>query len=103
METHQRPGSVYLANLCAPYHQVGHDGLDDPDDLFDAPSGQSYKVAIMFRTSCFAAARARAGSTPPGPKPVFEIASEIIHKTFMLARFRLPSLQDCLEQEEQMR
>ena len=66
--THQRPGSLYLANLCAPYHQVGHEGEDDSDDLFDAPSGQSYKVAIMFRTSCFGYARARTTSSPPNPK-----------------------------------
>ena len=101
--THQRPGSVYLANLCAPFHQVGHEGEDDPDDLFHAPSGQSYKVAIMFRTSCFGYARARTSSTPPNPKQVFEIVSSVIHKVLLSNRFCLPSLQDCLEQEEQLR
>ena len=101
--THQRPGSLYLANLCAPYHQVGHEGGDDSDDLFEAPSGQSYKVAIMFRTSCFPFARARATSNPPNPKAVFEIVSSVIHRTLLCKRFCLPTLQDCLEQEEQLR
>ena len=101
--THQRPGSLYLANLCAPYHQVGHEGEDDPDDLFDAPSGKSYKVAIMFRTSCFGYARARTTSSPPNPKQVFEIVSSVIRKALLCNRFCLPTLQDCLEQEEQLR
>ena len=101
--THQRPGSVYLANLCAPFHQVGHEGEDDPNDLFDAPSGKSYKVAIMFRTSCFGYARARTASNPPNPKQVFDIVSSVIHKALLRDRFRLPTLQDCLDQEEQLR
>jgi hypothetical protein len=57
----------------------------------------------MFRTSCFAYNRARATSNPPNPKQVFEIVSSVIHKVLLSNRFCLPSLQDCLEQEEQPR
>ena len=100
--THQRPGSVYLANFCAPYHQVGHEGADDPDELFHSPSGGTYKVAIMFRTSCFGAARGRTTSTPPGPKKVFAIVSTAVQGALLSNRFRLPTLLECLEQEAQL-
>lgn len=100
--THQRPGSVYLANFCAPYHQVGHEGADDPDELFHTPSGGTYKVAIMFRTSCFGAARGRTTSTPPGPKKIFAIVSTAVQGALLSNRFRLPTLLECLEQEAQL-
>ena len=100
--THQQPGSVYLANFCAPWHQVGHEGADDPDELFDSPSGGTYKVAIMFRTSCFGYARGRTTSTPPGPKKVFEIVSTAVQGALLSNRFRLPSLQECLEHEARL-
>ena len=91
----QTPGAFYQGNFASPSHWVVHDSCDE-SDLFEARSGETFKVAVIFRSSCFAAARARTSSSPPGPKIVFDLVSEAVHRALGSTTLRLPTLSECL-------
>ena len=95
-ETNQRPGSVYLGNFSAVKHQVKHEGAYDSNEMYHSSRGGIFKVAVMIRTSCFSAARARATSSPAGPKIVNTTVCKAIHHALISGRLRLPRLSECL-------
>ena len=92
----QTPGDFYVGGLFCPYHVVEHEGDDRPDELLEI-HGQRFKVAIMLRTDCFGAARARGKNSSPGPLPVFRVVRDAIHDALGSARLQAPTLEQCLE------
>ena len=92
----QMPGSVYVGNFATVFHCVRHASkVAAPSEMLHV-RGEAYKVALMFRTNTFAAARARASATPPGPTLVWEHVRSEVHRALETIPLRLPSLSECL-------
>ena len=92
----QRPGSVYMGNLTAAWHQVIHDGNTIPGEAFVPSNGEECKVTVLLRTDAFADYRARTASSSPGPVKVHEIATAVMVEALRARAMELPTLQECL-------
>ena len=92
----QRPGSVYMGNLTAAWHQVIHDGTAIPGEMLVLNDGEECKVTLLLRTDAFADYRARTASSSPGPVKVHEIATAVMVEALRARAMELPTLQECL-------
>ena len=90
------PGNFYIGHVAAIRHHVAHEGEDNPDELLEF-GGEFYNVAVMVRTSCFAAARARTQASPPGPSAVYNAVREAVHSCLGESGWRVPQLHDILQ------
>ena len=90
------PGSVYLGNLTAAFHQVAHHGDDMQEDLFQRADGEYCKVVLLFRTGAFADFRARKASSRPGPTEVYEAVDRAMARALTSVSLELPTLSECL-------
>ena len=92
----QMPGSVYVGNFATVFHCVRHASkAAAPSEMLHV-RGEAYKVALMFRTNTFAAARARVSATPPGPTLVWQHVRSEVHRALETIPLQLPSLSECL-------
>ena len=79
----QQPGSFYIGNLCAPWHQVVHLPPEQAEPLHrSGDSEEGVHIAVMIRSAVFAEARARCGSSRASPEEVYDAVNDIVAKNF---------------------
>ena len=93
----QRPGSIYLGNLCALNHDVAHHERS-PGCLGEDGPGEPIQITVMLRSDVFRAARARKKNTTPGPRELFRLANGATAKHLAVEVFQLPTLADVLSE-----
>ena len=78
---YQRPGDVYIGNMCAVKHEVRHLHPRDAEPLYKhedhCGEGEGALVTCMVRSDMFAASYARQLSKPPSPALVYEIVNKV--------------------------
>ena len=92
----QQPGSFYIGNLCAPWHQVVHLPPEQAEPLHrSGDSEESVHIAVMLRSAVFAEARARCGSSRASPAEVYDAVNDIVAKNLATRPLRLPTFPEC--------
>ena len=75
----QEPGSFYIGNLCAPWHQVAHLPPKQAEPLHrSSDSDEGVHIAVMLRSAVFAEARARCSSSRASPAEVYDVVNDIV-------------------------
>ena len=91
------PGTVYLGPVTGCVHQVHH--KECPDDyLWSVPKLGRLSVAVMMRTSLFAANRSRLRDTTPSPVPMFHALARVFRETLWRRQVLLPTVAECTAQ-----
>ena len=93
----QRPGSIYLGNLCALNHNVVHHERS-PGCYGEGGPGEPIQIAVMLRSDVFRAARARKLNATPGPRELFRLVNGATAKHLAEEVFQLPTLADVLSE-----
>ena len=94
MEFLNGPGSVYLATLTGPIHQVHH----QPGVISDALPIEGFgpcSVTVQMRTALFPACQSRLRDTTPAPRAFFELLAEAFRQGLAQGGWQLPSLREC--------
>ena len=93
----QEPGSFYIGNLCAPWHQVGHFAPAQAEPLFRrGDGGTGVHVTVMIRSDVFAEARARSSSSLASPVEVYRAVNAVVANNLATRPLRLPTFTECL-------
>ena len=93
---HQRPGSVYIGNMCAVEHQVEHYNEHHDQVLFvndgaASPSeGPGLLIAVMLRSDVFRHTRARTLKGKPSPVDIYDRVNHIVAEHLATQNFLLP-------------
>ena len=87
----QRPGSCYIANMCAVRHQVVHSLPQDHSQLYNG-----YLIAVMLRCDVFRHARSRKLDAKPSPPDVFDIVNSVVAAHLAGAPLVLPDFATCV-------
>lgn len=85
----QKPGTIYVGNMCAIKHEVVH--REDSRDLYKGPDGRKYEVALMLRSDVFAASRARKMTGKPTPTDAFDLINAVVAQHIAQNPLILPS------------
>jgi hypothetical protein len=94
----QEPGNVYIGNLCAPRHRVGHLPVGEAEPLFREQAGDpGILIACMFRSNFFHDARARSGAGTPSPVDVYEVVNKAVAQHIARHPWCMPNLAECLQ------
>ena len=94
----QVPGTFYIGNLCAPWHQVVHATGETVEPLYrEEPRGEGIHIAVMLRSDVFRCARARAKGGEPSPVDVYRAINACVAANIGRGGLRLPSLAECIE------
>ena len=91
----QRPGSIYLGNMCALNHNVVHNARS-PGCYGEGTDEGPVQITVMLRSDVFRAARARKKNATPGPKELFRIVNTETAKHLAEESFTLPTLSAVL-------
>ena len=100
LQLDQQAGDFYMGNFAAVWHQVHHDDQESSSQQLYEMDGERYKLAIMFRTCCFAGI-ARATKVAPTPKIVWEIICHELQAVFASA-CKLPTLANVLREHDKL-
>ena len=105
----QQPGTFYLGNLCAPWHQVQHSRGQAAEPLWRRPlsassqaaepacaGGEGVHIAIMLRSGVCRGARARSKGGEPCPVDVYRAINACVAAKIAADPLRLPSLAECM-------
>ena len=93
----QRPGSVYIGNMCSIEHQVEHqDELWTSEILFpdaeagSASDGPGLEIAVMLRSDVFRHSRARQHQGKPTPVDMYDLVNGVVSEHLATQAFLLP-------------
>ena len=95
----QRPGSLYVGNMCAVLHQVVHTDVSDFTyaNLYGDPG---VHIVIMFRCDLFKGNRARKLGTGDDDKPtpviVYDAVNEVVAAHIASKPLRIPDFAECV-------
>ena len=92
----QEPGTFYVGNLCAPWHQVRHSAGDSAEPLYRVAGGEGIHIAIMLRSDVFRDARARSKGGQPCPVDVYRALNACVAAKIADDALRMPSLDECV-------
>ena len=84
----QRPGNVYVANMCAIWHQVGHSLPED--------GTEGAEIVILLRSDVFRRSKDPDGKSKPMPEIVFDIVNTVVASHLGSDPLVLPEIRHCL-------
>ena len=85
----QKPGTMYMGNMCAMRHEVVHSKKSP--DLYKGPDGRYYEIALMLRSDVFPASRARKMAGRPTPKDAYDVINAVVAQHIATELLILPS------------
>ena len=98
----QQPGSFYIANMCAAWHQVRHRGPDAAEPLFRPigakPNHPGLHITVMLRTDVFRADFARRGKQKGRPEDVYDAVNAVVARKLAREPWTMPTLGECMAQ-----
>ena len=106
LQISQRPGLVYVGNLCSAEHEVFHRKENfhlfhgsfppaTPPSVAPAASSEGCEIAVMVRTDVFRHSMARTTKSKPGPSDVFEIVNLLVRDHLAKEPLELPTFASC--------
>ena len=96
----QKPGSFYIANMCAAWHRVRHRPPPFAEPLFRpdgaTPGSPGLHIAVMLRTDVFRADFARRGKAKGRPEDVYDAVNLVVARKLAREPWTMPSLGECM-------
>jgi hypothetical protein len=92
----QTPGTLYIGNLCAAWHQVEHLPPTRAGPLLQQRGpGAGLELAVMYRTNVFGhGPRPRRMAAKSSPADVYDIATEVCARLLAREPLMLPTVAD---------
>ena len=92
----QKPGSLYVGNLCAVEHQVVHVAKKDVGQLYVDGGKPGFQITVMIRSDFFRHARARKLEGKPTPIGLYDTVNEIVARHLSLEPLKMPTFAKCV-------
>ena len=92
----QKPGCVYIGNLCTVQHQVKHYSAEEAGPLYKPPKrikrdAKGLLITVMLRSDFFRGCQSRQKQNPPTPQDVFNIVNDVEKMKFVCGTIILVS------------